>query len=162
MACPSLTSVNDLETVTMDAFIWQFLKETNLALNGLRSSIKEKPEHYEFLTFNQLLQKAFAMETNLKGSREIHRSHCPNMHAIKYHLDSSEDEGETNECCFVEFIWFGQNKSVTCLSPKLIHMNRQEDMKVTFDPAKCDLAYLMSRLKLGTLNCHMLCHHLKI
>ena len=33
---------------------------TKLALNGLRSHIKEKLEGYEFLTINQVLQRALA------------------------------------------------------------------------------------------------------
>jgi hypothetical protein len=53
-----------------------------LAFNGLRSSIKEKIEHYEFLTINQLFQNATAVEARLKDTRDVYRSHCPNMHAI--------------------------------------------------------------------------------
>jgi hypothetical protein len=92
---------------------------TDLALNGLCSSIKEKLEHYEFLTINKLLQKAFALKTRLKDSCD-NRSCCPNMHATEYHLDSSD--GETNDCCFAEFIW-PTKKSVTCPSVKLVHKN---------------------------------------
>jgi hypothetical protein len=65
---------------------------TYLALHGLHSNIKEKLEHHEFLTINQLLQKIIAIETCLKDSCDIHRSHHPNMHAIEYHSDSSDDE----------------------------------------------------------------------
>lgn len=36
------------------------------------------------------------LQTRLKDSHDIHRSHHPNMHAIEYHLDSSDDE--INEC----------------------------------------------------------------
>ena len=75
---------------------------TYLALHGLHSNIKEKLEHYKFITVNQLLQKVIAIETCLKDSRDIHRSRRPNMHAIEYHSDSSDDE--TNECCIAEFI----------------------------------------------------------
>ena len=37
-----------------------------LALNGLRSQIKEKLEGYEFLTINQVLQRALAQESRSK------------------------------------------------------------------------------------------------
>ena len=74
----------------------------DLALHGLHSNIKEKLEHNQFLTVNHLLQKVVAVETRLKDSLDIHRSHGPNMHAIEYHSDSSDDA--TNECCIAEFI----------------------------------------------------------
>ena len=40
-----------------------------LALNGLRSHIKEKLEGYEFLTVNQVLQRALAQESRSKESK---------------------------------------------------------------------------------------------
>jgi hypothetical protein len=39
-----------------------------LALNGLRSHIKEKLEGYEFITINQVLQRALAQESQSKDS----------------------------------------------------------------------------------------------
>ena len=75
---------------------------TFLALHGLHSIIKEKLELYELLTINQSPQKVIVVETRLKDSCDIHRSHCPNMHAIEYHLDCSDNE--TNECCIAKFI----------------------------------------------------------
>jgi hypothetical protein len=82
MMNPSLTLLNSLETFRIDAFIWQFQGDlTGLALDGSCSSIKEKLEHYEFLTINQLLQKLVVVESHLKDYRDVHRSHPPNMHA---------------------------------------------------------------------------------
>ena len=40
-----------------------------LALNGLRSHIKEKLVGYEFLTVNQVLQRALAQETRSKDAK---------------------------------------------------------------------------------------------
>jgi len=40
-----------------------------LALNGLRSHIKEKLEGYELLTINQVLQRALAQESRSKESK---------------------------------------------------------------------------------------------
>jgi fumarate hydratase class II len=58
----------------------------------MRSNIKEKLEHYEFLNVNQLLQKAVAAESRLKESQDVHRSHRPNMHVIESYSNSSNDE----------------------------------------------------------------------
>lgn len=58
---------------------------------SLRSNIKEKPEHFEFLTINQLLQKASAIKSR-SNVEESHKSNCPNMYAIEYHSDSLDDE----------------------------------------------------------------------
>jgi hypothetical protein len=80
---------------------------TDLAFNGLRSNIKEKLENYEFLTINQLLQKAIAVEAHLKDSHDVHRSHRPNMHVIESYSDSSNDENK--ECCIAKFVWPTQN-----------------------------------------------------
>ena len=41
----------------------------DLALNGLRSHIKEKLEGYEFLTVNQVLQRALAQESRSKDAK---------------------------------------------------------------------------------------------
>ena len=40
-----------------------------LALNSLRSHIKEKLEGYEFLTVNQVLQRALAQESRSKDAK---------------------------------------------------------------------------------------------
>ena len=40
-----------------------------LALNGLRSHIKEKLEGYEFVTVNQVLQRALAQESRSKDAK---------------------------------------------------------------------------------------------
>jgi hypothetical protein len=61
------------------------------------------------------------------------------MHAIEFYSDSLHDE--TKECNFAEFIWPAQNKPVTCPSFILIHKNRQEDIKIAFDPAKCHIIF---------------------
>ena len=59
-----------------------------LALNGLRSRIKEKLEGYEFLTINQVLQRALAQESRSKESK--FKSDHLGMHML--HGDSSDDE----------------------------------------------------------------------
>ena len=59
-----------------------------LALNGLRSHIKEKLEGYEFLTINQVLQRALVQEIWSKDSK--FKSDRLGMHML--HGDSSDDE----------------------------------------------------------------------
>jgi hypothetical protein len=54
----------------------------DLAFIVLCSNIKEKLEHFEFLSVNQLLQKASAIE-NRSTLGEPQKSHRPNMHAIE-------------------------------------------------------------------------------
>ena len=58
-----------------------------LALNGLRYHIKEKLEGNEFLTVNQVLQRALAQESRSKESK--FKSDRFAMHML--HGDSSDD-----------------------------------------------------------------------
>ena len=69
-----------------------------LALNGLRSHIKEKLEEYEFLTVNQVLQRALAQESRSKDSRP--KSDRLGIHVLN--CDSSDDE--SNEVYAAEFV----------------------------------------------------------
>jgi len=48
---------------------------TDLCCVGLRPSIREKLEHYEFVNVNQLLQKVVSVESRLKESRDAYKSH---------------------------------------------------------------------------------------
>ena len=65
----------------------------DLVLNGLKTHIKEKLESYEFLSINQVLQKALAQESR---SKEVHRSTTdrPRMHMVEYNDDNSDDEAD--------------------------------------------------------------------
>ena len=62
-----------------------------LVFIGLHFHIKEMLEHFEVLTTKKLLQKALVVESG-SNFGECHKSHHPNMHAIEYHLDISDDE----------------------------------------------------------------------
>jgi hypothetical protein len=75
-------------------------------------------------------------------SRESHKSHCPNMHAIESHLNSS-DYIENKYYFVAEFIWTTQAKLVACSSLKLIYKNQQEEMKFTFKVSKCVIFHEM-------------------
>ena len=103
-----------------------------LALNGLRSHIKEKPEGYEFLTINQVLQRALAQESRSKDSRP--KSDRLGIHVLN--CDSSDDE--SNQIYVAEFVWSSNHKPSTCASLKPIPKNRHDEVKFTFDVSKCD------------------------
>ena len=55
----------------------------DLVLSGLKTYIREKLEGYEFLTINQVLQKALSQESR---GKEVHRSSTdrPRMHMVDY------------------------------------------------------------------------------
>ena len=103
-----------------------------LALNGLRSHIKEKLKGYEFLTIYQVLQRALAQGSRSKESK-FNSDHL-GMHML--HGDSSNNEN--SEVYAAEFVWSSSDKSSTCASLKLIPKNRHDEVKYTFDVSKCD------------------------
>ena len=108
-----------------------------LALNGLRSHIKEKFEGYEFLTISQVLQRALAQESRSKESK--FKSDRLGMHML--HGDSSDDEN--SEVYGAEFVWSSSDKPSTCASLKLIPKNRHEEIKYAFNVLSV-IGFLMS------------------
>jgi len=52
--------------------------------------------------------------------------------------DSENSDDDSNEVLAAEFIWPLKAKPYSCSSLKPVHKNRREDMKFTFDVAKCD------------------------
>jgi len=115
-----------------------------LALNGLMSHIKERLEGYEFLTVNQVLQKALAQKNRSKDAK--FKSDRLGMHILQG--ESSDDED--NEVYAAEFVWSSNDKSSTCASLKPIPKNRYDDIKFTFDVTKCDMI-LDELVKLGKI-----------
>jgi hypothetical protein len=55
------------------------------------------------------------------------------VHVVEHSLDS-----ESSEVLTTEFVWSTKTKSLTCDALKPIHKNRQDNIKYTFDVAKCD------------------------
>ena len=106
-----------------------------LALNGLRSHIKEKLQGYEFLTINQVLQRALAQESRSKDAR--FKSDRLGVHVL--HDASSDDEN--SEVYAAEFVWSSNDKPSTCASLKPISKNRHDEVKFTFDVSKCDRVF---------------------
>ena len=67
---------------------------TDLCFAGLRPSIREKLEHYEFVNVIQLLQKAVSVESRLKESRDAYKSHRHNVHFVGDCSDDSDDDNK--------------------------------------------------------------------
>ena len=103
-----------------------------LVLNGLRSHIKEKLGGYQFLTVNQVLQRALAQESRSKDAK--FKPDRLRMHVLQG--ESSYNEG--NEVYAAEFVWLSNDKPSTCASLKPIPKNRHDDVKFTIDVTKCD------------------------
>ena len=97
-----------------------------LVLNGLRSHIKEKLEGYEFLTVNQVLQRALAQESRSKDAK--FKSNRLGMHVLQGEPSDNED----NEVYAAEFVWSHNDKPSTCASLKPISKNRQDEKKIHF------------------------------
>jgi hypothetical protein len=68
------------------------------------------------------------------------------MHMLEY--ESSDDESK--EVYAAEFTWSSDGKENTCASLKPAHKSRQEEVKFTFDVAKCDRIF-DEVLKLGKI-----------
>ena len=58
------------------------------------------------------------------------------MHVIDGYSDGLDDENK--ECYAAKIRWPAENKLVTCPSLKLMHKNKNEEVKFTFDVSKCD------------------------
>jgi hypothetical protein len=108
----------------------------DLAFNGLHSYLWEKLDGHTFITLSQLQQKASAHESRSKESKDNFKHTNPNVNYVDCDSDSSSDE--SNNVYAVEFCWPSNAKSYACDSLKLVHKNRQEEMKFTFDVTKCD------------------------
>jgi hypothetical protein len=68
------------------------------------------------------------------------------MHMLDY--ESSDDESK--EVYAAEYTWSSDDKANTCASLKPAHKSRQEEVKFTFDVAKCDRIF-DELLKLGKI-----------
>jgi hypothetical protein len=108
-----------------------------LAFNGLRSYLKEKLEGQHLLTLSHVQQLALAHENRSKMSKEIVKSSRRDVHAFDCDSDSSDDDAEL-EVCAAEWNWPAKSKPITCSALKPARKSRQDDMKFTFDVAKCD------------------------
>jgi hypothetical protein len=99
----------------------------SLYFDGLFSSVKEKPKHYEFANVNQVLQKAITVEYCLKEHNEVHRSHV-----IESNYDISDDENK--ESNVTKFVLLAHTKIAIYSSLKPIHKNPQDDVNLVMIP----------------------------
>jgi hypothetical protein len=126
-------------------YIWRFWDTRNryfrihvadkelagLAFNGLLSYLRDKLDGTQFFSIAQLHQGALACESRFKGTS---KSAARTIHLIE--RDSSDDE--STDVYTTEFIWPTKAKFLACSSLQPVQKNRQEEIKFTFNVAKCD------------------------
>jgi hypothetical protein len=104
---------------------------TRLAFNRLRPYLKEKLDGTQFFLLVHLHQRALTCESR---SKEAPKSASHKMHLVG--CDNSDDE--STDVYTVELVWPTQAKPSSCSSLQSIQKNRQEEVKFTFNVAKCD------------------------
>jgi hypothetical protein len=97
----------------------------------LLSYLRDKLDGTQFFSIVQLHQRALACESRFK---ETSKSVTRTIHLIE--RDSSDDESA--DVYTAEFIWPTKAKSSPCSSLQPVQKNRQEEIKFTFNVAKCD------------------------
>ena len=106
---------------------------------GLLDFYKEKLDGQEFLNVSQVLQKSLANESRAKEARNLQKSgektNRP-IYILGYESNCSDYQGK--DVYAAEFIFPSNDKLCTCGSLKPIQKNRQDNIKFTFDVAKCD------------------------
>jgi hypothetical protein len=102
----------------------------------MRSYLREKLEGHIYLSLMQLQQFAWVQENQIKNTKEIARSSRREVDVIEHSSDNSNDE--SSEVLTAEFVWPSKAKSLTCDALKPTHKKWQDDIKYTFDVAKCD------------------------
>jgi hypothetical protein len=58
------------------------------------------------------------------------------MHFLSNNVDTSNYE--SGDVYAAKFVWSSKDKAHTCASLKLIHSNRRDEIKFTFNVLKCD------------------------
>jgi hypothetical protein len=102
-----------------------------LAFNGLRPYLKEKLDGTQFFSLVHLHQRALTCESR---SKEASKSASRKMHLVG--CDNSDDE--STDVYTAELVWLAHAKRSSCLSLQSIQKNRQEEVKFTFNVAKCN------------------------
>jgi hypothetical protein len=97
----------------------------------LLSYLRDKLDGAQFFSIAQLHQWALACESRFK---ETSKSTSRAIHLIE--RDSSDDESA--DVYTTEFIWPTKAKSLACSSLQPVQKNRQEEIKFSFNVAKCD------------------------
>jgi hypothetical protein len=64
----------------------------DVALNGLRSYLKEKLKGVDYFNLNALQLRAMNQEYKIKNSKDAYKPHQSNTHVVEYDFDSSANE----------------------------------------------------------------------
>jgi hypothetical protein len=119
-----------------------FLKDlADLAYSGLSSHLKEKIESHIFSDVSQVLQRALDYKSRAKESRNFRRSSdkprnkC-HINMVEYSSESPNDEEVGMSVA--KWSWRSKSKPFICSSLKLTSKSWQDEMRYTFDVAKCD------------------------
>jgi peptide methionine sulfoxide reductase MsrB len=108
----------------------------DFAFNGLHSYLQEKLDGHTFITLSELQQKASTQENRSKENKDNFKQTHRNVNYVD--SDSKSSSNESNDVYAAKFCWPSKAKSYSCDSLKPVHKNRQEEIKFTFDVAKCD------------------------
>uniref|UniRef100_J3NCY2 Retrotransposon gag domain-containing protein n=1 Tax=Oryza brachyantha TaxID=4533 RepID=J3NCY2_ORYBR len=159
-----LTSVKQKYNEPVLDYIRRFrIQETDLAElahAGLLPYLKEKLEGKVFLDVSQVLQQALGQESRARESKNFQRSNDKSSHPVNLVEDdimSSDDENI--DICAAEWAWASRAKPFVCSALKPVSQkNQQEDIKFTFDVAKCDriFDYLLPEKQIKLPNGHVI------
>jgi hypothetical protein len=139
----------------------------NLAYLRLSPHIKEKLESHIFFDVSQVLQQALDCESRAKEFRSFPRtSDKPtnehHINTVEYSSESSDNKEA--DMCVTEWSWGSKSKPFVCSSLKSASKSRQDEMRYTFDVAKCDriFDYLLQDKQIKLPSGHVkpkACHH---
>jgi hypothetical protein len=110
----------------------------------LRPYLKGKLDGTQFFLLVHLHQRALTCESR---SKEASKSPSHKLHLVG--CENSDDE--STDVYVADLVWPAQAKSSTYSALQSIRKNRQEEVKFTFNVAKCDKIF-DELLKMATLN----------
>jgi hypothetical protein len=113
----------------------------DLAYSGLSSHLKEELKSHAFFDVSQVLQRALDCESWAKESRGHTRSSDKSRNKrhdnmAEYRSESSNDEKADK--CVAKWNWASKSKPLVCSSLKSASKSQQDEMRYTFDVARCD------------------------
>jgi hypothetical protein len=129
-----------------------------LAYLGLSPDLNGKLESHVFSDVSQVLQRALDYDSRAKESRSFPRSSDKprnerHVNMVEHSSESSNDEEA--DMCVAEWSLGSKSKPFVCSSLKSACKSQQDEMRYTFDVAKCDriFDYLLQDSK---LNCQVI------
>jgi hypothetical protein len=132
-----------------------------LTYSRLSPHLKEKLESHVFSDVSQVLQRALDCESRAKESRKFPRSsekprNKRHINMVEYSSGSSNDK-DVN-ICVAECSWGSKFKPFVCTSLKSASKSRQDEMRYTFDVAKCDriFDYLLQEKQINLPSGHVI------